>query len=62
MNVNTRNNAVVAIHKSHAEAEAAVKALQHAAFDMKQLRNSNPEALEEHQPALIGPEPCVVGA
>jgi uncharacterized membrane protein len=30
-------NAVVAIYKSHAEAEAAVKELQHAAFDMKQL-------------------------
>ena len=33
----TNNNAVVAIYKSHAEAEAAVKELQHADFDMKKL-------------------------
>jgi hypothetical protein len=32
-----RNNAVVAIYKSHAEAEAAVKELQHSGFDMKKL-------------------------
>lgn len=31
------NNAVVAIYKSHAEAEAAVRELQHSGFDMKQL-------------------------
>ncbi len=33
----TRNKAVVAICESHAEAEAAVKALQHSAFDLKKL-------------------------
>ncbi len=33
----TKNNAVVAIYKSHAEAEAAVKELQHSGFDMKEL-------------------------
>jgi hypothetical protein len=33
----TNNNAVVAIYKSHAEAEAAVKELQRAGFDMKKL-------------------------
>jgi len=33
----TKNNAVVAIYKSHAEAEAAVKELQHSGFDMKKL-------------------------
>jgi uncharacterized membrane protein len=33
----TRNNAIVAIYKSHAEAEAAVKELQHSDFDMKKL-------------------------
>jgi len=33
----TGNNAVVAIYHSHAEAEAAVKELQHAGFDMKKL-------------------------
>ena len=33
----TKNNSVVAIYKSHAEAEAAVKELQHSGFDMKQL-------------------------
>lgn len=32
-----RNNAVVAVYKSHAEAEAAVKELQQAGFDMKKL-------------------------
>ena len=31
----TKNNAVVAIFKSHAEAEAAVKELQRSGFDMK---------------------------
>ena len=31
------NNAVVAIYKSHSEAEAAVKELQRSSFDMKQL-------------------------
>ena len=30
-------NAVVAIYKSHTEAEAAVKELQRSSFDMKQL-------------------------
>jgi hypothetical protein len=33
----TKNNAVVAIYRSHAEAEAGVKELQHSGFDMKQL-------------------------
>jgi hypothetical protein len=33
----TKNNSVVAIYKSHAEAEAAVKELQHSGFDMKKL-------------------------
>ena len=33
----TKNNAVVAIYKSHAEAETAVKELQQAGFDMKKL-------------------------
>ena len=32
-----KNNAVVAIYKSHTEAEAAVKELQHSGFDMKKL-------------------------
>jgi hypothetical protein len=32
-----KNNAVVAIYKSHAEAEAAVKELQESGFDMKKL-------------------------
>lgn len=33
----TKSNAVVAVYRTHAEAEAGVKELQHAAFDMKQL-------------------------
>jgi uncharacterized membrane protein len=33
----TKNNAVVAIYKSHTEAEAAVQELQHSGFDMKKL-------------------------
>jgi uncharacterized membrane protein len=33
----TKNDAIVAIYKSHAEAEAAVKELQHSGFDMKKL-------------------------
>jgi hypothetical protein len=33
----TRNNAVVAIYKSHIEAEAAIKQLQESGFDMKKL-------------------------
>src|SRR5580700_11186980 len=33
----TKNNAVVAIYKSHSEAEAAVKELQTSGFDMKKL-------------------------
>ena len=33
----TRNNAVVAIYKSHVEAETAVKELQQSGFDMKKL-------------------------
>lgn len=33
----TKNNAVVAIYKSHIEAEAAVKELQQSGFDMKKL-------------------------
>jgi hypothetical protein len=33
----TENNAVVAIYKSHAEAESAVRELQQSGFDMKQL-------------------------
>ena len=36
-NMMTKNNAVVAIYKSHTEAEAAVKELQHSGFDMKKL-------------------------
>ena len=32
-----KNNAVVAIYKSHTEAEAAVKELQQSGFDMKKL-------------------------
>jgi uncharacterized membrane protein len=36
-NMMTRNNAVVAIYKSHAEAETAVKDLQQSGFDMKKL-------------------------
>ena len=31
------NNAVVAIYTTHAEAEAAVKELQHSGFDMEKL-------------------------
>ena len=37
MTNNNANNSVVAIYKSHAEAEAAVKELQHSGFDMKRL-------------------------
>ena len=33
----TKNNTVVAIYKSHAEAEAAIKELQRSGFDMKRL-------------------------
>ena len=33
----TKHNAVVAIYKSHVEAEAAVKELQRSGFDMKKL-------------------------
>jgi heat induced stress protein YflT len=33
----TKNNSVVAIYKSHAEAEIAVKELQQSGFDMKKL-------------------------
>jgi uncharacterized membrane protein len=33
----TKSNAVVAIYKSHTEAEAAVKELQRSGFDMKKL-------------------------
>ena len=33
----TKNNSVVAIYKSHIEAETAVKELQQAGFDMKKL-------------------------
>ena len=33
----TKNNAVVAVYKSHLEAEAAVKELQQSGFKMKQL-------------------------
>jgi hypothetical protein len=33
----TRNNAVVAIYKSHIEAEAAIKQLQESGFDMRKL-------------------------
>jgi hypothetical protein len=33
----TENNAVVATYKSHNEAEAAVKELQHSGFDMRKL-------------------------
>jgi uncharacterized membrane protein len=34
---NNINNAVVAIYKSHTEAEAAVQELQHSGFDMRKL-------------------------
>jgi uncharacterized membrane protein len=37
MTNNNANNSVVAIYKSHAEAETAVKELQYSAFDMKKL-------------------------
>jgi len=37
------NNAVVAIYKSHAEAEAAVKELHHSGFDMKKLSIVGPD-------------------
>jgi uncharacterized membrane protein len=33
----TKHNAVVAIYKSHDEAETAIKELQHSGFDMKKL-------------------------
>lgn len=33
----TPNNSTVAIYKSHTEAEAAVKELQHSGFDMQKL-------------------------
>lgn len=33
----TKNNSIVAIYKSHAEAETAVKELQHSGFDMQKL-------------------------
>jgi hypothetical protein len=33
----TKHNAVVAIYRSHAEAEAGVQELQHSGFDMKKL-------------------------
>jgi uncharacterized membrane protein len=33
----TKNNSVVAIYKSHTEAEAAIKELQQSGFDMKKL-------------------------
>jgi len=36
-NIITDNNAVVAIYKSHPEAEAAIKELQQTGFDMKKL-------------------------
>jgi hypothetical protein len=37
MSTTNSNNAVVAIYKSHAEAEDAVKELQHSGFDMEKL-------------------------
>jgi hypothetical protein len=55
----TKHNSVVAIFKSHVEAETAVKELQQAGFDMKKLSivghareiisRTNPEAMQEHQ-------------
>ena len=36
-NMMSKNNSVVAIYKSHIEAEIAVKELQQAGFDMKKL-------------------------
>ena len=36
-NFMTKNNSIVAIFKSHIEAETAVKELQQAGFDMKKL-------------------------
>jgi hypothetical protein len=35
--MSTKSNAIVAIYKSHSEAETAVKELQKAGFDMKKL-------------------------
>ena len=32
-----KNNAVVGVYNTHTEAEAAVKELQHAGFDMQKL-------------------------
>ena len=37
MSNNTSNNSVVAIYKSHSEAEAAVKELQRSGLDMEKL-------------------------
>jgi len=37
INFMTKNNSVVAIFKSHSGAEAAIKELQQAGFDMKKL-------------------------
>jgi len=37
MTKDNENNAVVAVYKSHTEAEAAVKELQRSSFDMKKL-------------------------
>jgi uncharacterized membrane protein len=37
MNIMKMDNAIVAIYKSHADAETAVKELQHSGFDLRQL-------------------------
>jgi hypothetical protein len=42
----TKNNSVVAIYKSHAEAEAAVKELQQSGFDMKKLLPTDIEGFD----------------
>jgi hypothetical protein len=42
----TKNNSVVAIYKSHDEAEAAIRELQHSGFDMKNLSIVGRDRLE----------------
>jgi hypothetical protein len=45
----TKNNSVVAVFKSHTEAEVAVKELQQSGFDMNKLSVVRREHLtEEH--------------
>jgi hypothetical protein len=49
------SNSIVAVFTSHAEAETAVKELQHANFDMKKLsiigRDQHTDEREEHKPS-----------